>query len=132
MSRAAIYRAKERAIIGRLVIDLLKTIHGGRRHFGDQQKEHLNGDLDYILLCYAILIGASNGRPKNATEIGRFLDIPRATAQRKLDALEKHGIVARKGSKFHLIGAQLTEASAALDEYIDKCMLLIKRAAQSA
>jgi CRP-like cAMP-binding protein len=131
MSRIAIYRAEERAVIGRLLIDLLKIMHGARRQFGDQQKDHLNGDLDFILLCYAILIGVTAGRPKNATEISRFVDIPRATAQRKLDDLEKQGVVARKGSKYHLIGPQLTEASAGLDEYIDKCLLLIKRAAQS-
>jgi DNA-binding IclR family transcriptional regulator len=110
---------------------LLRTIHNARRRLGDQRKAHLTADLEYILLCQAILIGATSGRPKNATEISRFIDIPRATAQRKLDNLEKHGIVARKGSKYHLIGAQLTAASAGLDEYVDKCLLLIKRAAKS-
>jgi hypothetical protein len=130
MSRIAIHRAEERALIGRLLIDLLKTMHSARHHFGER-KAPAASDLDFMLLCFAVLIGVTSGRPKNATEVGRLTNIPRATAQRKLDVLEKHGVVARKGSKYHLAAPYLIEASAGLDEYIDKCLLLIKRATRS-
>jgi CRP-like cAMP-binding protein len=122
----SIHRAEERALIGRLLIDLLKTIHRARRQLSDKSRPHLTGDLEYVLLSYAVLIGGLSGRPKNATEIGRYIDIPRATAQRKLGDLEKSGVVVRKGSKYHMTGAKMGP-----DEYIDKCLLLIKRAAQS-
>ena len=128
----SIHRARERALIGRLIIDLLKTIYGARRHLGDQTKPYLGGDVEYILLSYAVLIGVVSGRPKNATELGRFVDIPRASAQRKLDELEKNGVISRKSSRYQMGSrAQITGASAEVDDYIDRCLLLIKRAAKS-
>lgn len=121
----SIHRAEERALIGRLLIDLLKTIHRARRALSDKSKRHLAGDVDNILLSYAVLIGAVSGRPRNASELARYTGIPRASAQRKLDCLEKSGVVVRKGSKYHMTGARMGG-----DEYIDRCLLLIKRASQ--
>ena len=125
MNRVPIPRAKERALIGRLLIDLLRVIHIARRRLSDKSKPHLNGDVEYILLSYAVLIGDVSGKPKTAADIGRYIDIPRASAQRKLGDLEKAGVVMRKGGRYHLTGARM-----GCEEYIDKCLLLIKRAAQ--
>ena len=55
------------------------------------------------------LLGQAAGKPKNASELGRYVGIPRVTAQRKLDDLEKGGIVVRRGNKYH-IGADLKKA----------------------
>jgi hypothetical protein len=124
MSRATIPRATDRVLIGRLLIDLLRTIHTARRPLSDESKRHLNRDVEYILLSYAVLIGAAGGKPKTAAEIARFVDLPRATAQRKLGDLEQNGVVMRRGSKYHLTGNKM-----GCDQYVDKCLLLIKRAA---
>jgi CRP-like cAMP-binding protein len=124
MSRAAIPRIKDRVLIGRLLIDMLRTIHTAGRRPSDKSKRHLNRDVEYILLSYAVLIGAAGGKPKTAAEIARFVDLPRATAQRKLGDLEKSGVVMRQGGKYHLTGAKM-----GCDQYVDKCLLLIKRAA---
>jgi CRP-like cAMP-binding protein len=124
MNRAPVSRAKERVLIGRLLIDMLRVIHVARRCLSDKSKPHLNGDVEYILLSYAVLIGVCSGKPKTAAEIGRYIDLPRASAQRKLADLEESGIVYRRGSKYHMTGAKV-----GCDEYIDKCRLLIKRAA---
>ena len=44
-------------MIGRLLIDMLRAIHAARRCLSDKSKPHLNGDVEYILLSYAVLIG---------------------------------------------------------------------------
>lgn len=121
-----LYRAKERAVIGQLVIDLLRAAHGGRiRLVGNRSKSYLAAEIENMLLGWAVLLGHVNGKPKNASEIGRFLGIPRVTAQRKLDELARDGVIARRGSKY-----LMTESKAGDDEYIDRCLLLIKHAAQ--
>lgn len=127
----AIHRARERALIGRLVIDLLRTVHTARSLLGEGRKPYLSGDIEYILLSYAVMIGVAGGRPKNATQLARVVDIPRASAQRKLDQLEKAGVVVRKGSVYYLGGLVATAAGGALDQYIDRCLSLMKRAAES-
>lgn len=122
-----LYRAKERALIGQLIVDLLKAAHIARlRLAGSKAKPYLAGEVENLLLGWAVLLGHASGKPKNASEIGRYLGVPRVTAQRRLDDLEKSGIVVRRGNRYHM-SADLKRAD---DEYIDKCMLLIKRAAQ--
>lgn len=121
-----LYRAKERAVIGHLIIDLLRTAHGARRRLvGAQSKSYLAGEIENMLLAWAVLLGHVNGKPRNASEIGRFIGVPRVTAQRKLDDLAASGIIVRHGSRY-----LMAESVAGDDEYIDKCMLLIKHAAQ--
>lgn len=122
-----LYRARERALIAQLIIDLLRTAHNGRvRHVGNKSKSYLAGEIENMLLAWAVLLGQVSGKPKNASEIGRSLGIPRVTAQRKLDILSRSGgIIVRRGARY-----LMAESQAGDDEYIDKCLLLIKHAAQ--
>ena len=80
-----------------------------------------------MLVSYAVLIGCLGGKPKNASEIARYTGIPRVTAQRKLDDLEKTGGLVRKGNRYHSMPMGMAD-----DDYIDKCLALIRRAAKSA
>jgi hypothetical protein len=120
-------RAKERALIGQLIVDLLRVAHTSRlRSTRGRAKPYLAGEIENMLLGWAVLLGHAGGKPKNASEIGRYLGIPRVTAQRRLDDLEESGIIVRRGNRYHMSG----DLKKADDEYVDKCMLLIKRAAQ--
>lgn len=122
-----LYRAKERALIGQLIVDLLKAAHVARLRLArGSAKPYLAGEIENMLLGWAVLAGHASGKPKNASEVGRYIGVPRVTAQRRLDELEADGIIVRRGNKYH-ISADLKRAD---DEYVDKCMLLIKRAAQ--
>ncbi len=123
------YRAKERALIGQLIIDLLKTANASwvRRRRRAGAKPHLVGEIENMLLGWAVLLGHVSGKPRNASEIARYLGIPRVTAQRRLDGLEATGIIERRSNNRYCLSSDLDESS---DEAIDKCLLLIKRAAQ--
>jgi hypothetical protein len=117
------YRAKERALIARLIIDLLRTVHAGR--LGGKGRPFAANEIETLLLSGAVLLGHAHGSPKNASEIGRIVGVPRATALRKLEDLQERGIVVRRGSKYFMVELKKGE-----DDYIDKCLALIKRAAQ--
>jgi predicted Rossmann fold nucleotide-binding protein DprA/Smf involved in DNA uptake len=120
-----LYRAKDRALIGQLIIDLLKTSYNARsRALRGKGKPHLAAEIESMLLNWSVLIAQVNGKPKNASEIGRYLGIPRVTAQRKLDELESLGVVIRRGGRYYM--AELNVG----DEYIDRCLSLIKRASK--
>lgn len=122
MALVELYRARERALIAQLIIDLVKAVH----HSRIGAKRISAGELETLLLAGVVLIGHASGKPKNISEIGRYLGVPRATVQRKLEGLAKRGIVVRRGSKYHM-AADLKKGE---DDYIDRCLALIKRAAE--
>ena len=84
------------------------------------------GDIDALLVSGVVMIGHAEGKPKNASEIARIVAVPRPTVLRKLDDFQKKGIVERRGSKYFITNPTPPGG----DDYIDKCMALIRRAAK--
>jgi predicted Rossmann fold nucleotide-binding protein DprA/Smf involved in DNA uptake len=116
-----LYRAKERALIAQLIIDLIKTVHSGLLG----RKGNFAGDAEMLLLSGVVLLSHASGKPKNTSEIARSLGVPRVTALRKLNDLEEMGIIERRGGKYFMLNPKKNP-----DGYIDKCLLLIRRAAK--
>lgn len=116
------YRAKERALIAQLMIDLIRALYRGRLGEGEPFSP---AGIEKLMLSGAVLLAHVQGKPKNASDLARVLDVPRVTALRRLKDLEKSGIIIRHGSKYYM--AELRPGN---DAYIDKCLTLIRRAAQ--
>lgn len=115
-------RARERASIAQLTIDLIKIIHDGK--FGKLTTPNISGEVETLLISGAVLIGHVKGKPKTATDISRFLGIPRATVLRKLDRLEQDGMITRKGRKYITLVPDETDFS-----YVDRALALIRKVA---
>lgn len=119
-----LYRAKERAVIARLAVDLIKIVHVGRIA-KKGTRVFVAGDVETLLLSCVVLLAHVDGKPKSASAIGRALGIPHTTAQRKLNDLEKRGLVERRRNAYFMCDIKRGE-----DSYIDRAMLVIRRAAQ--
>lgn len=109
------YRAKERALIAQTMIDLIRIVRIGRLG-----RVH---SIDTMLISAAIVIGDAAGKPKNATDIARLLDLPRPTVVRKLAVLIKAGLAERRGTRYHLKKGIPPDT-----RYIDDALDVIRRA----
>jgi DNA-binding IclR family transcriptional regulator len=78
-----------------------------------------------MLVAAAVLTGHVSNKPRTASEIARYLGFPRVTTQRKLDALMKQCLVARRGTRY----CMQENTYGDLDEWIDRAIGLIKRTA---
>lgn len=103
------------------MISLVKTIHDAKMRKG---KPHISGEVEMLLISGAVLIGHVDGKPKTATDISRFLTIPRPTVLRKLEWLERTGMIARKGRTYITVNHSETDYS-----YVDSALALIRKAA---
>jgi hypothetical protein len=99
-----------RATYWRLVIDILKETHRQRlpgRRFGS--------DVVTLLVFGSGIVTYSKGRLIRATDVARYLEIPRETARRYLNRLIELGLLEREGKAFRpakkvsrLAGANVT------------------------
>lgn len=119
-----LYRARERLILARLEIDLIKTIHKGT--LGKRFHKTIAGEVELLLIAAAVLIGHVQETPRNSTDIARQLGIPRATVQRKLGVLVKRGTVRVIAHRRYCMADRKPGDDYS---YVDMALALIRRAA---
>jgi Fic family protein len=84
-----------RATYWRLVVEILKEAHRHRlpgRRFGP--------DVVLLLTFGAVIVSYSRGKLVRATDVARYLEIPRETARRHLNRLAGLGLLQREGKTF--------------------------------
>ena len=65
-----------------------------------------------IFVGACVAIGDLEHRQMSASDIANYIDMPRATVQRKLDQLVRRGIVVRNGNKFCMSPFAIANADA--------------------
>jgi CRP-like cAMP-binding protein len=114
-------RRAERLAIARLLVQLAKGSHaaafvGTGKPFG--------AEIDVVFVTACVAIGDFEGRPMNTSDISTYIDMPRATVQRKLAELTKRDIITRKGNKYTL-SQRLIEGA---DRFVDAANNMIAKA----
>ena len=109
------HRPKDRALIAQTMIDLMKTVRNGR--LGPIHS------IDTLMVSAAVVVGDAAGKPRNATDIARVIEIPRATVIRKLSGLIRSGLAEKRGTRYHM------KADPPDTRYIDEAIEVIQRAA---
>lgn len=85
---ARIKMAKERRIIARLMMDLLRL--PAEAHLN---AKHYSSRCDDVMLMCAILIGQVERKPMTAAKLSDYAGLPRPTVIRKLKSFEQAGMV---------------------------------------
>lgn len=119
---ARIKMAKERRIIARLMIDLLKLpaeAHLKTRHYSSR--------CDDVMLMCAILIGQVERKPMTAAKLADYAGMPRPTVIRKLRQFERAGMV--ELSDGMPVGVPTHMNPANIEQTIRSLVQSIKRAA---
>ena len=93
-----IKKSRQRLVLCRLMIDLMRTVHGAyapaSQPFGTRLETF------FVALCVAM--GDIDGKPFSVAKIAAYMRVPRTTVIRKLARLQSWGLVDRRGRHYYL------------------------------
>jgi IclR helix-turn-helix domain len=121
MPDLAINRVHERLVLTRLTIDVSRRVH--KTYLPN---ERFGTALDLMVVGFAVFIGQAEQRPMTAVKIAAWLEMPRSTVLRKLDQLQRLGIVERRGHAYYMPMEKLNGEPA--DRCISDCSRMIQKA----
>src|SRR5262249_33166115 len=93
-----IKQGRQRLVLCRLAIDIMRTLHGAYAPITEPFGTRL--EIFFIGLCVAI--GDIDGKPFSVAKIAAYMRVPRTTVIRRLDQLQKWGLIERRGRGYHL------------------------------
>ena len=93
-----IKNARQRLVLCRLMIDIMRTVHGAYAPADEPFGTRL--ETFFIGLCVAL--GDIDGRPFSVAKIAAYMRVPRTTVMRRLEQLQSWGLIDRQGRHYHL------------------------------
>ena len=89
---------QQRLVLCRLMIDLMRGVHTvyapASEPFGTRLETF------FIALCVAL--GHMDGKPFSVAKIAAYMRVPRSTVIRRLDRLQRWGLIYRQGRRYYL------------------------------
>ena len=82
----------------RLVIDLLRTVHGTYAPPG----EPFGTRIETFFIAGCVAIGDIEGKPFSVAKIAAYMRVPRTTVIRRLSRLQSWGLIDRRGRSYYL------------------------------
>ena len=93
-----IKNAPQRLVLCRLMIDIMQTVHGAYAPAGERFGTRL--ETFFIGLCVAL--GDIEGKPLSIAKIIAYMGVPRTTVLRRLDRLQRWGLIDRQGGHYYI------------------------------
>jgi len=91
-------KARQRLVLCRLMIDIMRTVHGAYAPASDPFGTRL--ETFFIGLC--IGVGDFDGKPFSVAKIATYMRVPRTTVTRRLAQLQSWGLIDRRGRNYYL------------------------------
>jgi biotin operon repressor len=93
-----IKEARQRLVLCRLMIDIMRTLHGTYAPVSEPFGTRL--ETFFVGLCVAI--GDIDGKPFSVAKIAAYMRVPRTTVIRRLDRLQSWGLIDRRGRHYYM------------------------------
>jgi hypothetical protein len=93
-----IKKAQERLVLCRLMVDIMRTVHGTYAPVSEPFGTRL--ETFFIGLCVAI--GDIDGKPFSVAKIAAYMRVPRTTVIRRLDQLQSWALIDRRGRHYYM------------------------------
>jgi biotin operon repressor len=93
-----IKKRPQRMVLCRLVIDLLRTLHGSYAPPG----EPFGTRIETFFIAACVAIGDIEGKPFSAAKIAAYMRVPRTTVIRRLNRLQSWGLIDRRGRHYYM------------------------------
>lgn len=93
-----IKKARQRLVLCRLMIDIMRTAHGTYAPVSEPFGTRL--ETFFVGLCVAI--GDIEGKPFSVAKIAAYMCVPRTTVMRRLDRLQRWGLIDRRGRHYYM------------------------------
>ena len=90
--------APQRLVLCRLMIDIMRTVHGAYAPAGERFGTRL--ETFFIGLCVAL--GDIEDKPLTVTKIAAYMDIPRTTVIRRLNQLQRWGLIEHRQRRYYI------------------------------
>jgi hypothetical protein len=90
--------AQQRLVLCRLMIDMMRSLHGAYAPLDEPFGTRL--ETFFIGLCVAL--GEFEGKPFSVAKIATYMHVPRSKVVRRLDRLRSWGLVHRQGHRYYV------------------------------
>jgi hypothetical protein len=91
-------RAQQRLVICRALFDIFRTMH--EAYVPPSEPFGTRLETGFIGLCVAL--GDYEDRPFSVSKIAAYMHVPRTTVIRRLDRLQRWGVIGRRGHRYYL------------------------------
>ena len=91
-------KARQRLVLCRLMIDIMRTIHSAYA----PAKEPFGVRLETFFIGLCIGVGDLDGSPFSVAKIATYMRVPRTTVMRRLTQLQSWGLIDREGRRYYL------------------------------
>lgn len=89
-------KARQRLVLCRLMIDMMRTVHGAYAPANEPFGTRL--ETFFIALCVAL--GDIDGKPFSVAKIAAYMRVPRTTVIRRINRLERWGLIYRHSRRY--------------------------------
>jgi biotin operon repressor len=96
--RHRIQYARQRAVLCRLMIDLMRGVHTAYA----PANEPFGSRLETFFIGLCVALGHIDGKPFSVAKIAAYMGVPRSTVIRRLDRLQRWGLVYRQGRGYYI------------------------------
>ena len=91
-------KARQRLVLCRLMIDIMRTVHGAYA----PASEPFGARLETFFIALCIAVGDLDGKPFSVAKIAAYMRVPRTTVIRRLARLQSWGLIDRQGRQYYL------------------------------
>jgi biotin operon repressor len=93
-----IAKARQRLVLCRLMIDMMRTVHGAYA----PASEPFGTRLETFFIALCVTLGDIDGKPFSVAKIAAYMRVPRTTVRRRLDQLQRWGLIDRQGRRYYM------------------------------
>ena len=98
-----IKEGRQRLVLCRLMLDIMRTVHG--TYAPPSEPFGTRVETFFVGLCVAM--GEIEGKPFSVAKIAGYMSMPRTTVMRRLDQLQKWGLIDRRDHRYYINGQTL-------------------------
>ena len=80
------------------MIDIMRTVHGAYAPV----TEPFGARLETFFIGLCVAVGDIDGKPFSVAKIAAYMRVPRTTVIRRLDQLQRWGLIDRQGRRYYL------------------------------
>ena len=89
---------QQRLVLCRLMIDIMRSLHGAYA----PASEPFGGRLETFFIGLCVALGEFEEKPFSVAKVAAYMRMPRTTVIRRLDQLQKWGLIYRQGRRYYM------------------------------
>ena len=90
--------SRERLVLCRLMIDVMRSLHGAYA----PASEPFGARLETFFIGLCVALGQFEEKPFSVAKVAAYMRMPRTTVIRRLDRLESWGLIYRQGRHYYM------------------------------